>query len=383
MRFDHSYGLRNSMIITVIVIFAIFTTFCCRDTANVGNYNRTPPEQVDDGWRISSLAEQGINDSLILDLNSRIIENEYRNVHALLIVKNDYLVFEKYYNGYDRNDTHRIFSVTKSVSSALIGIAIENDFIQNVDEHIIGFLPEYNYIDWSNGKDQITICNLLTMRSGLEWEELAYPYPDPRNSHYQMSRTGNWLEFVLQRPMVHSPGTVFEYNTGTSNLFARLIENAVGIPVETFAEENLFEPLGITIYSWYNDPEGNPCTGGSNGGLRLRPRDMARFGYLYLNGGKWSGNQIISSEWVSESIAEHVTFPYEKGYGYQWWRRQFTVAETTFDGFYALGYGGQYIFVVAEIDMMVVYTSGNYERDYAYSQALEIMSSYILPAVID
>jgi CubicO group peptidase (beta-lactamase class C family) len=274
-----------------------------------------------------------------------------------------------------------MYSVTKSVSSALIGIAIENQQIQGVDKLIIDLLPEYDHLDWTNGKDQITVEDFLTMRSGLEWEELAYPYTDFRNSHRQMTQTSDWFEFVLQRPMAHDPGTSFEYNTGTSNIFARIIENSAKLPIDNFAQNNLFDPLGITVSDWYRDPQGNPCAGGTHGGLSLRARDMAKFGYLYLNDGIWGDTQVVPLNWIGKSLDRHVALSDNRGYGYQWWRRPFRLDGNLIDAWYALGYGGQYIFIIDELNLMVLYTSGNYERDYAYTQAIDIMDKHILKAL--
>jgi CubicO group peptidase (beta-lactamase class C family) len=182
--------------------------------------------------------------------------------------------------------------------------------------------------------------------------------------------------------MEHPPGTAFEYNTGTSNMFAAIIGEATMMPLDSFAQNYLFEPLGITDFYWNRDPQGHPCAGGSRGGVMLRPRDMAKFGYLYLSGGVWNGVQVISSAWICESTTKYVNVNFlgSCGYGYQWWLAAFDVGVGSIEAFYGMGYGGQYIFVIEELDMVVVFAGGGNGNVYAYTQVFEMMNEYILPA---
>ena len=371
---------QNGMMFTLVAGLTILALTTCCGSDKIVSHNYVIPDQLDDGWAVSSLSAQGINSDNIVEVHSRIHNGEYLGINSLLIVRNGNLVFEEYYYGQTRDAAHPIYSVTKSVSSALIGIAIDEGFLSGVDQTIEELLPEYEYIEWSY-KHQITVEDFLTMSSGLDWEELAYPYPDSRNSHWQMTRANEWYEFILERPMMYTHGTHFEYNTGTSNMFARLIDNTTGLPINIFAENHLFGPLGITGVDWYRDPHGNPCAGGSGGGLSIKARDMAKFGYLYLNDGVWGDSQVIPSDWIAESLNRHVSLTSGMGYGYQFWQRQFNYRGQFIDAWYGLGYGGQYIFIIDELDLMVMFTSENYEREYAYSQVIEMMADYILPAV--
>jgi CubicO group peptidase (beta-lactamase class C family) len=304
-----------------------------------------------------------------------IDDGEYRDIHSLVIVRNGRLVVDEYFNGYDSDDLHPCFSVTKSVSSALIGIALKNGYIDSVDVYMRDYFRDHQEMYWSDGKDKITVKNMLTMRSGLEWEELATPYSDPRNSHNRMTRTSDRIGFVLQH--------AFEYNTGTSNMFAVIIREATMMPIDSFAQDYLFQPLGITDVYWNRDPRGNPLAGGSRGGVMLSPRDMAKFGFIYLNHGEWNDIQVVPPEWIEESISLHVNFGGGRGYGYQWWITVFNIDDRNIDAIYALGYGGQYIFVIEDLSMVVVFTSGGYGRDYAYTQVFEMMIEFILPAALD
>jgi CubicO group peptidase (beta-lactamase class C family) len=316
-----------------------------------------------------------------MELLDLIDDGEYRDIHSLVIVRNGCLVLDEYFNGYDSDDLHSCFSVTKSVSSALMGVALDKGFIDSVGVFMRGYFLDYQDIDWSGGKDRISIRNMLTMTSGLEWEELATPYSDPGNSHNQMTRAKDWISFVLQRPMENTPGSAFKYNTGTSNMFAVIIREATGMPIDRFAQQYLFEPLAITDAYWNRDPQSNPCAGGSQGGVKLRPRDLAKIGSVYLNHGEWNHNQVISPEWIEESTSMHVDFGGGGGYGYQWWITVFDIGDRIIDAFYALGYGGQYVFIMADLSMIVAFTGGGYGYNYAYTQVYEIMSEYILPAV--
>jgi CubicO group peptidase (beta-lactamase class C family) len=369
-------------IISMSLVFAISICLSCDGSSRSDKAYRSRPEKLADGWEVSTPEGQGIDTTRIFELLNLIDDDEYRDIHSLVIVKNGYLVVDEYFNGYDYDDLHPCYSVTKSVSSALIGITLKNGYIDSLGVRIPVYFQDQQEMDWSNGKDKITIKNMLNMRSGLEWEELTSAYSDPRNSHYQMTRSNHWIRFVLQRPMEYAPGSVFEYNTGTSNMFAVIIWEATMISIDSFAQNYLFEPLGITDFYWNRDPRGNPLAGGSRGGVMLFPRDMAKFGFIYLNHGEWNGVQVIPPEWIEKSISPHVNFGGGRGYGYQWWITVFDVDDRSIDALYALGYGGQYIFVIGDLNMIVVFTSGAYGRDYAYTQVFEMMFDFILPAAL-
>jgi CubicO group peptidase (beta-lactamase class C family) len=364
----------------IILLSLLTINVFCNDISRSDKDFRSRPENLADGWEVSTLEQQGIRTDLISELLGLIDDNDYRDIHGLVIVKNGYLVLDQYFYGYDNDDLHSCFSVTKSVSSALVGIALEAGLIESIGVCLMNYCGNYQGIDWSGGKDEITVKNMLTMRSGLEWEELATAYSNPNNSHYRMTHTGNWIRFVLERPMEHVPGSYFEYNTGTSNVFALILQEACMMPPDIFAEQYLLRPLDIADFFWNRDSLGFPCTGGSEGGIMLRPRDMAKFGFMYLNDGVWNDQQVVPPGWIRESTSEHVSFGDGRGYGYQWWLTVFDVAGRSIAAHYALGYGGQYIFVIENLNLVVVFTGGGYGRDYAYTQVFEIMTEYILPA---
>ncbi|MFQ5865981.1 MAG: serine hydrolase domain-containing protein, partial [bacterium] len=348
------------------------------------------PEQTNDGWQTASLEDVGIDESIIGGAIDRINYNLYQNVHSILIVKDGKLVFEEYFSGYkwdyngDQfrgeftefgiNTIHNMASVTKSFTSALVGIAIDHGFIQDVDEKVFTFFPEYSYLN-NEQKDRIAVKHLLSMSAGLEWDEWSYPYTDSRNSHVAMNRSGDPIRYVLARPVVAGPGETFVYNSGLSITLGGAIYNASEYRADKFAEEFLFGPLGITDYSWERYPNGTIQTGG---GLYLRPRDMAKLGYLYLQDGVWNGRQIISKEWIEESTKTHISIDSVWRYGYQWWLRTYHVNSRSIESFAARGWGGQNIIVFPTLNMVVVFTGGNYATPEPVD---EILTRFILPAL--
>jgi CubicO group peptidase (beta-lactamase class C family) len=320
------------------------------------------PEQLDDGWPTASLDAVGIDSATITRLTDQIVNGQYEGIRSLLIVKDGALVHEAYFGGYDRDSLHSIYSISKSVTSALIGIAIEAGYIQGVDATLLALLPQYAAQMGDEGKREITLEQLLTMTSGLEWDESTYSYSDPRNSHYYLERAGDWMAYVISRPLQDTPGTQFTYNTGAVHLLGAVIERSTGQHANRFAREHLFKPLGIVSYIWPGDPQGYPYAGGSEGGLRLKARDLAKFGYLYLNAGRWNGQQVIPEDWVAASTQPRVELGPGSSYGYLWWLGSFTIKGRHLDFINAEGYGGQLVNLVPELDLMVVFTSWGEER---------------------
>jgi CubicO group peptidase (beta-lactamase class C family) len=348
------------------------------------------PEQTNDGWQTASLDDVGIDEGLIREAVDRVHDDVYQNVHSILIVKDGKLVFEEYFGGYrwDYNDdqfkgeftdfgvntTHNLASVTKSFTSALIGIAIDRGFIQGVDEKVFAFFPGYASLS-DETKDQITLEHLLTMTSGLAWNEMELPYSDTNNDLIQLFIVSDPIGYILAKPIVSEPGTEWYYNGGGTNILGEVIREATGLRIDDFADEHLFAPLGITEYEWDHI---NPDMIHASGNLQLRPRDMAKFGYLFLNGGVWQGERIVSQEWVEESTRERFQTSWGNGYGYQWWLKTYRVDSPSVDSFFASGWGGQEIIVFPSLELVVVFTGGNYVEQ---SPIDDIVTRHILPAV--
>jgi CubicO group peptidase (beta-lactamase class C family) len=340
---------------SAFILFLFVGLFSC----NNGNvfvpdtgYEYRVPEQIDDGWEVSSLDAVGMDTEMITSLTNQIINGQFKGIHSMIVVKNGILVHEVYFGGYTRSSLQTMYSITKSVSSALIGIAIDQGFIQGVDEQVLSFFPEYEIVELE--EQVINLEHLLTLTSGLEWDETSYPYSDPRNSEYQMVASDDWIRYVLERPMKDEPGTRFVYNTGSVHLISGIIRNTSGMFTNVFAEKYLFQHLSISEYEWNTDPQGHPCTGGTNQGLRLKARDVAKFGYLFMHEGKWKDKQLVPETWIQESTQKHVDLDNGRGLGYLWWTGAFIFGGRRIDHFYATGYGGQSLHIVPELDLMIV-----------------------------
>lgn len=347
----------------IFILFSIICLLSCKKN-NIENpdvYTYQIPEQLDDGWEVSSLSAQGMDMESISNLTTDIRDGIFRGIHSMIIVKNGFLVHEVYFGDYKRENLQTIYSITKSISSALIGIAIDGGLIQSVEDSVLSFFPQYNIQD--QNKQKIKLRHLLTLTSGWEWDEKSTPYSNPENTEYQMVRTNDWMQFVLERPMQSEPGSEWVYNTGSVHLLSGIIKQTSGMHADAFAEQVLFDPLGIRTYEWNKDPQGHPCTGGTLQGLRLRPRDTAKFGYLFLNNGKWNGQQVVSASWVEESTRKHFDVEADREFGYLWWRGSFRVNEKDIPYFFAAGYGGQTIHIVPQLDLMIVLTCWDEAQD--------------------
>lgn len=325
-----------------------------------------------DQWLNTTPEEQGLN-SAQLDRIDEIITENGIEIDSVIVVKNGYIVYEKYYNYWSQYMTHTIQSCTKSFMSALIGIAIDKGYIHNVSQRVIDFFPNYTIDNWDSRKENITLYHLLTMSSGLEFHEVDIPYEEPENDLFAMYRSDNMWQYVLDRPMEYNPGEHWSYNSGGIELLGGIIEKTTGYSVPDFAEEFLFDPIGIDYFTWWRVPASGQY--GCGGGLNLRPRDMARFGYLYLNNGTWNDIQVVSSEWVNVSTpARYDTGGYYT-YGFTWW----SIPGTTF--YEATGHYEQKIFILPEHDIVVTFTGDIQDEDWHPSDYF--VMEYVIPSTED
>ena len=308
-----------------------------------------------DGWATSTPEDQGM-DSALLDEVYTHVRDSNADIRSMLVIRHGYLVAEEYFIPplYDMNNTHILFSVTKSVVSSLIGIAIDHGFIDNTSQLLLDFFPETVIANPSAWKDAITLEDVLMMRTGFDWDESDYTTYD---DFFAMRDSDNWAQYVLNSSMANEPGSTFDYNSGASHLLATIINVTTGMTPLAFADQYLFEPLGITRRAWSVDSQGINF-GGSN--LALIPRAMAKFGLLFMNNGSWDGQQIVSMEWVNRSSHGPATDYPQISYGYQWW------IDDNDGWFSARGYNGQFIYVIPEHDIVVVFSSDNEEGPYEY-----------------
>ena len=350
-------------------------------------YEYQKPEQLDDGWDTASLSDVGMDETIIVQSMNDILYKTDHQIHSILLVKEDKLVFEEYFPGYafyhgpltgfDRETKHNLASVTKSFTSALIGLAIDQGFLQDVNQKVFDFLPEYANLR-TGEKDKITLEHLLTMTSGLEWDESTYLYTDPRNDCAQLFHQSDPIRYVLGKPVATEPGVQFLYNSGNTNVLGEIIRKATGLRADEFADEHLFAPLGITDF-WWKELPNEVCY--TSGDMKLRPRDMAKFGLVYLNEGSWKGEQILSGEWVEASTTPSITVDPYSDYGYQWWIHNHEVNTEQIPSFSARGWGGQNIIVFPDLDMVVVTTAGYYDEPELESK-ITLLTLYILASVL-
>ncbi len=332
-----------------------------------------------ESWIRSTPAEQSLDGERLDNLVAALRKNEIRNIHSLLIVRNGRLVLEEYFNGHGAEELHEQQSVSKSFTSALVGIAISQGKIEGVDERALAFFPEIDDIEnLDERKREITLEDLLTMRSGTDYHERGSDSP-----HFQLNRLSRgWTKFILDRPMIAEPGTSFRYDSGAVILTSAILKERTGMHADAFAEKYLFAPMGIEQSRWYRNAEGHPHTGG---GLHLRSKDMAKLGLLYLQKGRWDGKQILPTSWVADSLSRQVELEGQRdrvvGYGYWWWVLPPAPGGSgTQDVYGAFGFKGQYIFVAPELDMVVVVTAGARGRQ-EQNAPIEFLYTHIFDAV--
>jgi CubicO group peptidase (beta-lactamase class C family) len=312
-----------------------------------------------DGWPTSTPEEVGVDSGILADMFKYLPRDPSlgHGLMGLLAIRHGYLFLEAYFYPYHGDIPGDIFSCTKSVTSILVGIAVAQGALEGVNQPVLELFPDRPIQNVDARKEAMTLEDLLTMKSGLDWEELRAGYSDVSSPFQQWLRRDDQVQYVLDRPMVAEPGTWFEYNTGVSHLLSAIVQESTGTPTLDFAQHYLFGPLGITDVIWQQDPEGI-YTGGY--GLQLTARDMAKLGYLYLRQGEWNGEQIVPAEWVEASTTTHTLlhhyFPNRDiGYGYQWWIFP-ALHERASEIIAAQGLMGQYIFIVPRKDIVVVIT---------------------------
>ncbi|MBN2355145.1 serine hydrolase [candidate division KSB1 bacterium] len=361
--------MKTRIILITCSLVALFLFSCYRDFS----INTPLP------WEKSTAEEQGLDSEVIQTYLEAVGRGDYGEIHSFLLLRNDFLVVEEYFHGYDHNDHHPVYSVTKSVTSALIGIALQQGKIAALSDPILGYFPQYSASikNRTAAKEQIDLEDVLTMRGGFEWSEFSYPYGDPRNPVMMMAASSDWYKFVLDLPMANQPGAAFRYNSGCSVLLGGIIKGSCGQQAENFARHYLFKPMQINDYQWENGANGITNTGW---GLHLLPRDMAKIGSMYLHKGRWQDQSILSPEWVQASLLSRIYSQSGYGYGYQWWSTSTTVNNEKIYIPFAWGWGGQFIFVIPSLNMVIVSTAGDYLE--AIEGALKFIGGFISQAVV-
>ena len=310
------------------------------------------PIDKNDGLKVSTLEEHKVDKKAFEKINSDICKEIYGNIHSVLLIHNNDLIIEQYYNGWKSNELHYLASTTKSFSAVMTGIAIEQGKIKDVNQKMLDFFPEYPSLAEDTLKSQITIIDLLTNTSGFKWNEQSLPVNDPNNMGMQMEKLDNWLKASLELPMDTIPGTKYVYSGPNNIIIGEIIKKSTGQNIAEFTEDNLFKPLGIKDYSW-DSKNGIYDVGG---GLKLTSRDIAKYGLFHLNKGKWLDKQIVSSKWMEEIFNPFIEIRHPLYGCYQW---QMVKTEYGFNSWFIPGNGGQIINIVPNLDLVIVINADN------------------------
>jgi CubicO group peptidase (beta-lactamase class C family) len=378
--------------------------------AGAGTYDAETEELTawpTNGWSRSTPADEGVAGAALTALDAQLAEGAYGNVNALFVTRHGRMIADFRYehdyveinSGYEQaphhynyynpvyhpfregSDLHTIQSITKSVTSALIGIAIHRGEIEGTDVAALSYLSGREIDDPDGIKATITLEDVLTMRPGFEWDEGTLDYTDPANDATQLEASEDWLQFVLDKPMAAAPGETYVYNSGNSMIMSAILKVTTGIHAKEYAEQHLFGPLGITDYYWKVVPDGLTDT---EGGLYLRTEDLAKIGYLFLHDGVWDDVRLLPEGWVERSARPWVSFATpdnpdsKRGYGFQWWVMNDGSGDAPMQ-YGGSGFGGQSLIIVPELDLVVVVNSWNiYEQLYS---AASVIIDHVISAV--
>ncbi|MET1256266.1 serine hydrolase domain-containing protein [Aliikangiella maris] len=388
----HNYPIR---ILFVLSLFLVVLSGCTKENTvtpseSEQKYQYQIPEATNDGWTIGHLADFDIEEPRISRMVQQIIDGVYPGIDSISIVRHNTLLLHQdfrdelsQYDDWVGNrdlERHLMHSTSKSVVSALFGIAHDQGFIPDLSAPLLKQFNYSFYQNWSEQKENITLEDTLTMRLGLQWDEWSYPFADAQNSLTDLSENNSdFVKALLDLPMDSSPGTTYAYNTVASIALGAVIQNKTGIPLKDFAQTFLFDPLQINRADWHMTPTGLANTGS---GLFLKTRDMAKFGQLYLNNGQWNGMQLISKQWVEKSLRKSVDLhlDYASGYGYQWWLGEFDDTDHKTSFYSTRGHGGQFIIIIPNYDLIIAFTGHNYTNDLQ-NLPFKLVEQYILPSI--
>src|SRR5271169_6999313 len=356
---------------------------------------------AESAWLSISPSEAGFTSDLEARLDEAITDKRVWNLHGVVIVRKGRLVLERYFEGDDNaqgdpmgrvvfnaDTLHDLRSASKSIVGLLYGIALADRKVPPPDAPLLASFPEYADLAADSARNRWTIQNVLTMTMGTDWDELSVPYSDPTNSEIAMDIAPDRYRFVLAAPLVMEPGKRWIYNGGATALLARIMERGTGKPLHAFAREALFDPLGIGPTEWLTDRGGEAIAAS---GLRMTPRDLARIGLLMLKSGMWSDRQIVPAQWIERSTSPMVDVDEIRQYGYQWYLGKFAFTVSTgprwdrsrLERFWsAIGNGGQRLFVLPGLDLVVAITAGNYDTPDQWVPPTRVIRDVVLPSIL-
>lgn len=328
------------------------------------------------GWKVS---DEKFNQEKVRLLNQKIGENRFREITGIVVIKNDKLLLEEYFNGYERDSLNDTRSVGKSFSSALMGIAIKDGYIKNENQRLSNFYDLKQFENYSSKKDSVTIKSLLTMSSAFDGNDEDSDSPGNEENMYP---TDNWVKFALDLPMTENKiGKNWNYFTSGVVVTGDILDRSVPNGLEKYADKKLFQPLGIKNYKWQFTPQQKPSLAG---GLRMKALDFAKFGQLYKNDGIWNGKSILDKTWIQKSFTNYFADNKEsEGYGYLFWRKVYKVGNKSYESYQSSGNGGNKIIIFKDIPVVIVITAKAYNKPYSHSQADKIVQEYLLPSILN
>ena len=348
------------------------------------------------GWEMATPAEAGFAPDLDECFDICRQTGALPNLHGVIAVRSGRIFLERYFAGPDAirgtplgvvrfgsQTLHDLRSISKSIVGLLYGIALAAQRVPMPDARLHEQFPEYPELADDPARQRLTVRHALTMTLGTEWDEFSFPYSDPRNSEIAADRAEDRHRYILEQPIVELPGLRWSYNGGATALLARLITKGTGQSLPEFARAALFEPLGITYTDWKRSADGDVIAAS---GLRMTPRDLARIGVAVLNDGRWRERQVIPAGWLSASFTSEVPIPDGRHYGFQWYLGSVPMS----DGAGALrreevisasGNGGQRLFLLPRLDLVVVITAGNYDAPDAGRPPTVVLRDVLLPAL--
>ncbi len=370
--------IRYSRKVKVFLILVIFVFLNGFNSLTYGqeHYRYRAPSKLDDNWQTANLLSKNKDSTRIYQLFDQLIPSEH-DVHSVLAVQGGELLLEEYYPPYNPDAVHDLRSVNKSIISILMGIAIDNGFINSIDD------PIFNYLDkqairknQDKRKENILIKHLLIMSTGLDcndWDKSSLGQED------RVYRKKDWLQYTLDLPMLNSPGAVSNYCSMGVVLAAEIISRASGMRFDDFARQYLFEPLDIKHVEWGHTSNKEVIPAAKR--MYMRPRDMAKVGQLILNDGKWNGKVVVSEQWLKQATGSKVKIG-GMDYGFLWWQIPLKVDDRIVNSITATGNGGQYIMIFKEYDIVLVFTGGafNSEKD---KLPFAIARDVLLPTLMD
>ncbi len=311
------------------------------------------PEKCNDQLQTASIFNYIKDSTAFYNLIERIIKQEFGRLESFLIIKDQKLVLDEYFFGYDRTQFHYINSCTKSITSLLLGITLENHKLMDTHQSLFNFFPQYDSL-LPPGKEKITLNHVLTMTAGVQ-----------DNNEYKGTQPEDFIKYLLSLPLESNPGEKFKYSGECTNILGGIIYTLENKQADEFAKDILFNKLSISEFSWEKENGVIPC----DAGIEMYPRDMAKIGLLILNNGSWNGEHIVPKEWIDISTKPHVAESEFFDYGYQWWYRSkqntpwwenpVRGGETEHDMVLALGHGGQFIMIIRDLNMVIVITSSD------------------------